>query len=173
MLSPFFFNRFSGFFLHSQCFCSQSFTSQCQVQFLLYLSWRSYQHILLKQLFWIIIFPLTFTLSTSLLGLVKWPCRQVHGHYHHAIIRCQEEILLPVGPYIHVNVSYVLSFRHFARFQKVVVVFQYCFDIQSLLLRTDLTAGGISLLAKYLYQIWFCAWVFPSNIQCFEIGFPI
>lgn len=77
------------------------------------------------------------------------------------------------GPYIHVNASHLLSFRHFPRLQKVVLLFHYCFDIRSLLLRIDLTVGGISVLAKYLYQIWFCALMFLFNIQCFEVGFLI
>lgn len=112
-------------------------------------------------------------LPSVLVGSGKMTLQTGAWHYHHAVTRCQEEILLPVGPYTHVNASHLPSFRHFPRLQKVVLVFHYCFDIQNLLLRTDLTVGGISVLAKYLYQIWFCALMFPFNIQCFEVGFPI
>lgn len=52
----------------------------------------------------------------------------------------------------------------FLDYEKVVLVFHYCFDIQSLLWRTGLTVGDGSHLVQYLYQIWSCAWMFPFNI---------
>lgn len=52
----------------------------------------------------------------------------------------------------------------FLDYKKVVLVFHYCFDIQSLLWRTGLTVGDGSHLVQYLYQIWCCAWMFPFNI---------
>lgn len=80
--------------------------------------------------------------------------------YHHASVWCQEEFLLPMGPYPCVNASNVPLIWYFLKLWKG------CDALPLLLWHSefDFAVGYGSWMSQYLYQIWLCAWCFSFRI---------